>query len=269
MKIVEKENLKYIQFDNINKTGIVRHYFSTRCGGVSENQFYSMNLSFTRGDKRENVIKNFEIMEKATGINYKNIVMSRQTHTTNVRIVTKDDIGKGVTIENDLNDTDGLITNEKGVVLTTFSADCVPLFFVDTENKVIALAHAGWRGTVNGIAVETINKMMDNFKTNPKNIIAAIGPSIGKCCFQVDMPVVSEFIEKIENAERFIKKDKEEGKFKIDLWGVNAFLMEKSGIPKQNIEITDLCTMCNPNLFYSHRVMGNERGSMVAVMELI
>ena len=269
MKIIENGDLKYIQFDNINKTGIVRHFFSTRCGGVSEGEFCSMNLSFTRGDKRENVIKNFEIMEKETRINYKNIVMSRQTHTTNVHIVTKDDIGKGVTVENDLENTDGLITNEKGIAITTFSADCVPLFFVDTENKVIALAHAGWRGTVNGIALETVKKMTENFGTKPENIVAAIGPSIGKCCFQVDMPVVSEFMDKIENAKRFIEKDTEEGKFKIDLWGVNAFLMEKAGILKENIEITDLCTMCNPELFYSHRVMGNARGSMVAVMELI
>ncbi|MBO8433747.1 MAG: peptidoglycan editing factor PgeF [Tyzzerella sp.] len=269
MKVLENGSLKYIQFDNISKTGLVRHYFSTRCGGVSEDEFCSMNLSFTRGDKRENVIENFKIMEKATGIDYNNTVMSCQTHTTNVKVVTKDDVGKGVTRDNDLYDTDALVTNEKGVAITTFSADCVPLFFLDTENKVIALAHAGWRGTVNGIATETVKTMVEKFNTNPKNIVSAIGPSIGKCCFQVDMPVVSEFMKKIEDAQRFIEKDSCEGKFKIDLWGVNAFLMEKCGIPKENIEITNLCTMCNPELFYSHRVMGNKRGSMVAVMELI
>lgn len=270
MKINQSRGLKYITFDNIEKTGMVRHFFSTRCGGVSKGEFESLNLSFTRGDSEENVRRNFDIICQETGIKPENIVMTRQTHTVNVRRASQDDRGKGIIRETDYSDVDGLITNDSGTALLSFSADCVPLFFIDTEKRAIGLSHAGWRGTVNGMAGVTLERMNKEFGSEAKNITAAIGPSIGRCCFQVDEPVAEEFREKWSFGNEYVFIDETQpDRYKIDLWAFNKRLMMECGVPEKNIEVTDLCTMCRPELFYSHRIMGDRRGSMVAVMELI
>ena len=269
IKLIEFNNLKYIQFDNINNTGIVNHFFSTRQGGVSKDDFYSMNLSFTRGDERENVIRNFEIMEEVTKINYKNIVMCKQSHSNNVYIVKESDVGSGVLKESNINNIDALITNIKNIPISIFSADCVPIYFVDKIKHIIAVAHSGWRGTLNSISKNVIETMIENFEVNPKDIVCAIGPSIGKCCFQVGKEVIEEFRKKFVNIDDYIFIDKDFNKYKLDLWSINSDIIESCGVLKKNIEIANLCTMCNSELFYSHRLMGNNRGSMIAVIELI
>lgn len=268
MNLNEKGSLEYITFDNLEKTGLVHHCFSTRKGGTSEGFYATMNMGFKRGDKREHVQKNYEILCREIGVDYRNLVLGAQKHTTNIRVVTEEDRGKGIVKESDIDFTDGMVTNTAHIALTVFGADCVPIFFVDTVKKAIGVCHAGWRGTVNGIVLNVLEKLKENYDCNPKDVKAAIGPSIGQCCFQVDDPVVKEFREKLHFADDVIVPDKEERKYKIDLWKTNALLLENAGVLKENIEITDLCTKCNPELFYSHRVMQEKRGIMVGILEL-
>lgn len=166
-------------------------------------------------------------------------------------------------------EADGLVTNKRGVVLVTFHADCVPLYFVDTKNKAIGMAHAGWRGTADGMAKAMLDKMKEEYGSEPSDIKSAIGPSIGVCCFQVDEPVAEIFRSKFDFAEKFIYNDETaENKYKIDLWGINKELLMLNGVKEENIEVGGLCTKCNPDIFYSHRVMGENRGTMGAFLYL-
>lgn len=263
LNIVKKNELVYITFPSLCVDG-VKHGFSTRLGGVSEGIFSSMNLSFSRGDDEEAVLKNYKIICCALGVDYKKCVLSKQTHTTNIRIVSADDIGKGIVKERDFDNVDGLITNIPGVTLVTQYADCVGLLFYDPIKRVIAASHAGWRGTVGEIGRKTVEKMQEHFGSDPRNILAAVAPSIGKCCFEVDKPVYDEFV-KLQNIDlEKIIECKEGGKYNIDLWECNRQILINAGILPQNISVTDLCTKCHPDVFFSHRATGGKRGNLAA-----
>jgi len=263
MKLNDKNGVKYFTFENIEETGFVNHAFSTRVGGTSTGFFESMNLIFSSGDKKEIVEENFKIFCNTCEMDYKKIVRGKQIHDNKVKIVTKDDV---CGFERNLHGFDGYITNSSDVVLVTFHADCAPLFFVDVKNKAIGLAHSGWKGTAKKIGKSVVEAMADTFGSNPKDIVAAIGPSIGKCCFQVDKPVVEVFEKTMDFAEKYIYDDNEQGKYKLDLWEINREIMVESGILPENIEITNRCTMCEDEIFYSHRRMGGKRGSLAAFM---
>lgn len=269
MKLNKKGNLNYYTFESLEKIDFIGHCFTTRLGGVSEGFFESLNLGFSRGDKKENVEKNYEIICEALNVKKEDCITLKQVHSTD--IVNADESIKGMGFRDDIErvEADGLITNKKGIVLVTFHADCVPLYFVDTKNKAIGIAHAGWRGTANGMGKKMLEKMKVEFGTNPADVKAAIGPSIGLCCFQVDKPVVDIFRENYEFADKYIIEDtSEQGKYKIDLWGVNKELFIRCGVKEENIEIGGICTQCNPDVFYSHRVMGEKRGTMGAFLFL-
>lgn len=267
MKLNIKENLKYYTFEKIQKENIIRHCFSTKYGGVSSGVYESMNLSF-RDDSRENVIKNYEIICNAIGCNYKNVVFSSQIHQDKVYNVKKEDAGKGLFQESDIYGYDALITNEKDIVLVTFYADCVPIFILDPVKKAIGLAHSGWRGTVKEIGVKTIYKMRDEFKTDPRDLIIGIGPSISKCCFQIGEEVYDIFKEYLPFSKEFMSKDEEKGRYKLDLQNIIKQNIIKTGVLEENIEISGICTMCNRDMFFSHRVMGDRRGSLAGIMSL-
>ncbi|MCD8022117.1 MAG: polyphenol oxidase family protein, partial [Lachnospiraceae bacterium] len=164
-----KNGVLYFTFPVYDEMPFLVHGFSSRLGGVSEGVLGEMNLSFTRGDVPERVETNFRRIAEAVGFPYENMVFSHQTHTVNVRQVTEKDIGKGYLKERDYQDGDGLVTNVPGVILTTFYADCVPLFFVDPVRRCIGLAHSGWRGTVNDIAGATVKKMSDLYGSDPED----------------------------------------------------------------------------------------------------
>lgn len=273
MPIIESKNLNilksgglcYITFPSLSVDG-VKHAFSTRLGGKSEGIFSSMNLSFSRGDDPQNVLENYRIICKAINVDYKKCVLSKQTHTTNIRIVTLDDIGKGIVKERDFDDVDGLITDIPGVTLVTQYADCVGLLFYDPVKKVIAASHAGWRGTVGEIGRKTVETMQSHFGSDPKNILAAIAPSIGPCCFEVDSPVYDEFI-KLKNIDlNRIIKGKPNGKYNIDLWECNRQILINAGVDPENISVTDLCTKCHPDVFFSHRATKGKRGNLAALI---
>ena len=265
--INRKGDLEYITFPKLVRCGVVRHTFSTRLGGVSTAKFSSMNLSFRKGDSRENVEKNYEILCGAVGIDTSHLVLSRQTHTNNVIVVGKDDCGTGYS-KPSFEDIDGLITNQSGVALVTQYADCTPLLFCDPVKRVIATSHAGWRGTVKEIGRVTVEKMHSEFGCKPGDIIAAIGPCIGQCCYEVDDPVYNEF-KKLSVDVSSAFKNKNNGKYMLDLALANKLILLDSGIKEENLDVTDICTCCNSDELHSHRATAGKRGNLAAIIELI
>ena len=158
ISVVTRQEVPFIQFDMFRDMPVI-HGFSTRLGGVSEGEWSSMNISFTRGDEDASVMENHRRFAQACGYDHTKLVFSDQVHKTNLRIVTKDDCGKGILRERDFAEIDGLITQEAGIPLMTFYADCVPLFLYDPVQHVIATAHSGWRGTVGRIGMIVVRKM--------------------------------------------------------------------------------------------------------------
>ena len=194
---VEKET-PYLEYPLFQKTGIVTSAFSTRLGGVSEGYYSSLNLSFDRGDDPARVLENFKRIGASMGVAVEDMVLSKQTHTTNVRVVTEEDKGKGVMRERNYTDVDGMITNVPGICLVTSYADCVPLYFVDPVKKAIGLSHSGWRGTVGKIGKNTVQLMQENFGSKPEDLLAAVGPSVCMDCYEVSEDVIEQFKEAFE-----------------------------------------------------------------------
>lgn len=259
--------LKYPSFEPFEKTII--HGFSTRLGGVSKGIYESMNLSFTRGDEEEAVFENYRRIADAIGFLLEDIVCSDQTHTTNVRRVGRADRGKGITRARDYTDVDGLITNEPGVVLATFYADCVPLFFIDPKNQAVGLSHSGWRGTVGKIGKVTIEAMKREFGSNPEEIYTAVGPSICQDCYEVSEDVIVQFEEafKKENHKNLFYK-RANGKYQLNLWKANELVFLEAGIKPEHITMPGICTCCNPDFLFSHRASHGKRGNLAAFLGL-
>ena len=265
----ETDGVSFLEFPILDKLGIVKHGFSTRLGGVSSGIFSSMNLSFTRGDNPDCVLENFKRISNAIGFDYRELVLSDQTHTNNIRVVTKEDKGKGIVKRRDYKDIDGLVTNVPNIPLATFYADCVPLFFVDQEKLVIGLSHSGWQGTVKKIASHTIDCMKDKFACEPKDIVVCIGPSICKDCYEVSEDVATRFNEVFfPHQVKEIIFQKENGKYLLDLWRANELILLDSGILKGNISLPGLCTCCNKDLLFSHRATNGKRGNLGAFLML-
>jgi YfiH family protein len=255
--------LLYLSYPLLERTGIVSHGFSTRFGGVSKGIYSSMNLSFAQGDAEEAVKENYRRMAVALGVAPENVVKPKQTHTTNVRRVTWEN--KEELFEN----VDGLVTNEKGLCLATTYADCVPLYFVDVAHQAIGLSHSGWRGTVGKIGAETLRVMQQEFDTNPKDVIAAIGPSICQDCYEVSEDVIEKFKEAFD--EKYWNSlffEKENKKFQLNLWKANEIILTEAGVAKENIAITNVCTNCNPEVLFSHRASKGQRGALAAFLAL-
>lgn len=269
MKLNFKNALAYLTFDSLSELDYVKHAFSTRLGGVSTGEFNSMNMSFNRGDSAENVTENYKRLCSAVGIEFESLVASAQDHRTFIRKVTSADRGVGIYRPKDMESVDGLITNEKGVTLVTYFADCTPILLVDTKNKAIGAAHAGWRGTVAGIGKIIVEKMAEEFGTSPEYIIATIGPTINKCCYEVDKPVADRFMN-IENTqpEKFVENTGS-GKYMIDLVETNKQILISAGVPEKNITLSDVCTKCSSDLIWSHRATNGRRGGMCAMLELV
>lgn len=261
----ERIRLPLFHFPNLEATGIVEHCFTTREGGVSEGIFSTLNLSFTRGDDSNAVLENYRRVAAFFGKTVNDFVCSDQTHTTNVKRVGKKEAGFGVTRLKEYTYVDGLITNEPGVILSTFYADCVPLYFVDPVHKAIGLSHSGWRGTVERMGKKTLEAMREAFGTNPKDVIAAIGPSICQDCYEVSEDVAEHFYQEF-GEDVLIHKGN--GKYQLDLWKANKIVLTQAGVLPKHITVTDVCTCCNPKLLFSHRASQGKRGNLAAFMML-
>ena len=269
LALKEMYEVPFFTYEHLENTGMVVHGFSTRMGGVSTGDCATMNLSFERGDAEEAVRTNYELLGAAIGFKTDSLVFSKQTHTTNVRVVTEEDRGKGFLRERDYTDVDGLITNVPGLTLATFYADCVPLFFVDPVHKAIGLSHSGWKGTVGKIGKVTVEKMMAQYGTDPKDVLAAIGPSICQSCYEVSEDVIVQFKEAFEEKlwnELFYVK--ENGKYQLNLWRANELIFEEVGILKEHYSTTKICTCCNPGYLFSHRASHGKRGNLGAFLQI-
>lgn len=257
----------YLSYPLLEHTGIVKHGFSTRLGGVSKGIYSSMNLSFTQGDSVENVLENYRRMAMAIGVKEENLVRARQTHTTNVHKVTTENKNE------ELQDVDGLITDVPGICLTTTYADCVPLYFVDPVHKAIGLSHSGWRGTVGKMGWETLRRMREEYGTEAKDVVAAIGPSICQTCYEVSEDVIAKFKEAFDEIywkDLFYQKEnqKEIKKYQLNLWKANEIILLEAGVLKEHIAVTNVCTNCNSDVLFSHRASKGKRGALAAFLAL-
>lgn len=266
MTLNNADTVPYLTYNSLSEINFINHAFSTRLGGVSEGEFTSMNMAFNRGDNPENVTENYKRICKSAGFDFDSLTASAQDHNTFVRAVTSENKGVGIYKPRDLHSVDALITNEKGVTLVTYYADCTPLFFVDTKQKAIGLAHAGWRGTVGRIGEKVVKKMTELYGTNPADIVAAIGPAISVCCYEVDKPCADNFYALSDlDSSRFVFP-KENGKYMIDLLETNRQILVAAGVKNENITVSDVCTNCNSDLLWSHRATKGKRGTMSAFM---
>lgn len=264
----EGQTLPLLRFPLLDETGIVENVFTTREGGVSEGIFESLNLSFTRGDDPDAVKENYRRIAAAFGKEVSDIVCSDQTHTTNVRRVDRTYGGCGVIKDRPYTDVDGLVTDEPGLILATFYADCVPLYFVDPVHKAIGLSHSGWRGTVERMGQATLDKMKAEFGTDPADVYAAIGPSICQDCYEVSEDVADAFAEAFAGHEEEILIDKGNGKYQLDLWKANEIVMTDAGVKREHLAVTNICTCCNERLLFSHRASKGKRGNLGAFLML-
>lgn len=260
--------LPYLSFSSYEALPYIRHMFTTREGGVSKDIYESLNLSFTRGDDETAVLENYRRVAQALGTSIDHIVTSDQTHTTNVRPVGKEDLGKGITRPRDYKDVDGMITDQPGVLLATFYADCVPLYFVDPVHKAIGLSHSGWRGTVGRMGQATVEAMERSFGSQPKDLLCAIGPSICQDCYEVSRDVAEAFIVAFPTHEKEILQAGALGKYQLDLWKANEIVLTEAGVLKEHIDLAGLCTCCNSSILFSHRASKGKRGNLGAFLML-
>lgn len=276
--VTKNYTLPYLQFPKLNKAEWVSHLFTTRMGGVSEGKFESLNLSFSRGDEPSNVAENFVRVANAINGSVSEMVFTDQTHTTNVRVVTEKDKGKGIVKKRDYRDIDGLVTDVPGIILSAFFADCVPIYIIDPVHRAIGLAHSGWRGTVSSMGQALVSKMYDTYGTMPQECMAAIGPSICSDCYEVDEDVASAFYQVFglpigESAreareKKLILYKKKNNKYQLDLWRANELVLLDAGIPEEQISVTDICTCCNSQWLFSHRASHGERGNLGAFIKI-
>lgn len=286
MKIIRKDEkhpvlkqnrmgeLEYLTYPMLEKTGIVTHMVSTRLGGASRGMFATMNYSYTRGDEKEAVDENYRRTARVFGAAADAFVCSDQTHTTNVRAVTQEDRGKGVTRAKDYRDVDGLVTNVPGLILSTFYADCVPLLFVDPVRRAIGCSHSGWRGTAAEMGRVTVETMAKEYGSAPEDILAAVGPSICQDCYEVSGDVAEQF-KALFSQEKYafvdpqaVVLDKGNGKYQLDLWEANRAVLLSAGILREHISVTDICTCHNPDYLFSHRASRGKRGNFGAFIML-
>ena len=260
--------LPLLQFPVLMGKSGLQHAFTTRAGGVSAGHLASLNLSFSRGDDEGNVRENFRRVAQFFGVPESRFVFSKQTHTANVRVVTEADAGRGLTRPAEYTDVDGLVTNVPLLVLSIFTADCVPVYFYDPVHLAIGLSHSGWKGTAGRIGAETIRLMNENYGTCPADLLCAVGPSICQACYEVSADVADVFADVFAGHEQEILISKGGGKYQLDLWAANRIVLTEAGVPEEQISVTDICTCCNPGLLFSHRATHGKRGNLGAFLML-
>ena len=251
------DKLEYLTAEGIT----CPHCFTTKLGGVSTGVMAGLNIAIKDGETRENLRRNLEILGEALGFATTDLVLTRQIHSDIVRVVSRADCNGY--IHRDYPECDALVTNDPGVALMVFTADCTPLLFQDPVTGAVGAAHAGWRGTASQIGARVVEAMVREYGCDPANIRAAIGPNVGFCHFETDADVPEAMLASYgEEVKAYIRPQGE--KFYLDLKAINALSLRRAGV--QHIEISDACTMCQPDKFWSHRITGSQRGSQGAII---
>lgn len=254
---VKNGTVEYLQAENIS----VPHCFTTRVGGVSNGATAGLNIGANRGDPLENVVANYRLLADALGFDPHNLVLANQVHGGIIRAVTAQD-HRGAD-HRDYPECDGLITNNAGVALVVFTADCTPVLLFDPVTGAVGAVHAGWKGTAADICGNAIRAMTETYGCKPENIRAAIGPNIGQCCFETDKDVPQALLQTYgDPINEYISFNG--SKYYVNLKGVNAHALRRVGV--ENIAISDHCTACMPGHYWSHRKTGAARGSQGAII---
>lgn len=266
--IVTAGDISYLSFDIFENTGLVKHAFTTRRGGVSRDSFRWLNLASHVGDDPGAVVENRIIISSALGFGIDDMVVGQQVHGDRVHIVRKEDRGRGARdFTGAIPDADSLVTNLQGILLSSYYADCVPVMLLDPVKKAIGLAHAGWKGTVKRIAATTLKVMGSAFGTDPARCLAVIAPSIGPCCYEVDQPVIRSF-SGAGFDPAFLTKPSGDGRWKLNLQEANRLTLVEAGIQPDNIVLAGMCTACTPDIFFSYRGQSGKCGRMASLMAL-
>lgn len=253
-------NICFFSSRTLENAGGVRHAFTTRKGGVSEGVYASLNIGVSRGDLSDNVLENYRLLAQALGFNENNVALTAQVHGDTVRIVEKG----GSVFDRVHFSCDALITNRPDIALFVFTADCVPILLYDPAARCIGAVHAGWRGTANGILEKTVSMMSSQYGSKPSGLLAAIGPSIGRCCFEVDLSVYDALKKTYPEIGSYA--DLKGDKYYPDLKELNRVMLERCGVPAEKISVSSECTKCDPSMFWSHRRDGDKRGLQGAVI---
>ena len=266
--IITGSKVKYITFKRLGDIPFIKHGFSTRFGGVSEGIYSSLNLGLKTGDRPSNMKENIKRFMSEIGVNHKGLVIPDQVHGDVVRVVNGEDSGRDYLKQGNYSGADGLVTDVPNIPLMATFADCVPIFFVDTVKKAIGIGHAGWKGTKLKIGKKIAQTMIDVYGSKVDEVVAVIGPSIGKCCYEVDDVVVKQFSKSFVDTSTFIFSEGQ-SEYRLDLREANRIALNEIGISDKNIVISNLCTGCNLDLFYSHRKEKGSTGRMGAIIQLI
>lgn len=261
--------MKYYIIEEFEATGLVEHLFTTKIGGVSQEEYAQLNLGLHVADKKGDILENRRLISEILTYNSKELVAGKQIHSDQIRVVSAQDKGKGaLDYESAIEDTDALITNEPEILLTSYYADCTPILILDPVKQAIGLAHAGWKGTVLKIAQKTILKMKEVYQTNPGDVLVGIGPAIGQCCYQVDSRVVEPLKKNFKNWQELIEEDGED-RWRLNMPLANQIQLEEIGIKPKNIIQSELCTCCNSELFFSYRRDQGKTGRMASMIKLL
>lgn len=258
-------NVPFYRFSGLGSYYRLVHFISTRDGGVSEGEQSSLNIGFLPEDSPDNVLTNRELLLSGLNIPLETVVLGEQRHTTNIRIVTKEEMGRGaMDKESRLPETDALITAVPGICLVVLAADCVPVLLYDTEKRVIAAIHAGWKGTVGRIVEKVVERMNREFNCEAKDIRAGIGPAIGPCCYEVGKDVAMAVQNGIGDLGEFLEKVNESGKYIFNLWEANRQQLIHAGLHSGRIEMAGMCTCCHHDEFFSYRASRGNTGRFAA-----
>ena len=248
-------NREYLRSTLLPKAD-VSHGFTSALGGVSRGRINGFRVN----DNPDSVRKNYRLVAEDLGLSLDMTVLSKQTHTDNIRVVTREDGGKGITKESDIEDTDGLICNIPNMALVVFTADCIPILLYDERTKAVGAVHSGWRGTVKKIGARAVEMMCGEFDSRPENIKAAIGPGIGPCCFEFGNDA-SQYFE-----QKYLTKNGD--KYLVDIWTMTRDILTESGVPLENIDMSKVCTVCNSDKYYSYRTHRDKTGRQAAIIML-
>jgi YfiH family protein len=265
--MIEKSHglLSTVHFEHLRGFAEIEHFVSTRTGGFSEFPYDSLNLGLHVGDDPDRVLNNRRRLAEAIGIPLNQFTIARQIHSGNVRIVSDELKGSGSTDhENAIEDTDAMVTDTPGICLIVLVADCVPMLFFDPKRKAIGASHAGWRGTLQSIAFNTVTAMKEAFGSSPRNIMVGIGPSIGPCCYRVGPEVISQVGGISQRKNDYIIDEPEGDGGYLDLWKANVEGLLQAGIERNNIEVAERCSCHEPDLFFSYRGQRSDTGRFAA-----
>ena len=258
----KKKTIEYLQSPLLSNCDFLEHAFCTRRGGASQDDYKSLNMSFREGDEEFRVLSNWDRLATAFDIPLEQFLVVNQVHGDAIFVIKQH--GSYFSTREELN-YDAIVTNRSNLAICIKTADCVPVFIVDKVKKVIAAVHAGWRGTTLGISAKVIRLMINQYRSEPADILAAIGPSIGHCCYEVDAATAEAFRGQ-DNSELFLQQGPKKNKWMLDLPEANRRQILETGVPESNMEVSGYCTTCNQDMFFSHRGSGGITGRQVNFM---